>query len=695
MIFQPIFLNKSLTSVVNPIGLTSTAIELVAERMTIKADGRSTTILTARVFNDRGAPIADGTRIQFSTTAGRLDTLVAETRGGVARVTLTAPEQDGLATVTANIESGIGAIPARVQIAFSNDIQANASVDRWMRVEHGSYIGYVTGIPGNPNRYIYAEDKTRKSTLHYQGITLTAQRLIIDTGRRLVIAENDVVVRQGSVERKYKHFRYDFSLGSGYGERLDDFRLRQVTVRAPLLQETILGADEPVMSRESWEFPDLSQAQITVVAGAIALDMETVLQFRNATFYVGGQKAFSARYHVMSPQQLSLYREQLFGVGATGMWLNFPYYYNVRQSGVGTLFLRRGGQFGSSVYSQRQGWTLDLDQTYTSRSGTEGLFQVLNVARSDRGYRLQHNQKFDRRTDFNFFADVVRGKDFFGSSQVSHSFPTFRLAVSAAANRYQGYIDTASGAKLPSSGDWRVQTTVETFPKLIAPKATVRYTLTGSHTDQRFFGSNNQRGPIQTDNAGTRLFANPIKLGHQTTLNQSGVVGYTWVKAPSNTTGIGASGPSYQTTTSLARPVRWRSSNLGNAQLSYDYVQTPPLFLTTTTTATVPGQLPSFVRQGRQRVSLSTYLNRDDRWGLSFTGSKGIDTTQSTVFSEGRVSLVGPWAARVRLTQTQVTGFGYRDWEYAFIRTVNNREVALYYSTIAKRFQLDLTGLSF
>ena len=107
------------------------------------------------------------------------------------------------------------------------------------------------------------------------------------------------------------------------------------------------------------------------------------------------------------------------------------------------------------------------------------------------------------------------------------------------------------------------------------------------------------------------------------------------------------------------------------------------------------GQPISSTRQGRQRLGLSTYLASDERWSLSFNGSRGIDTIQSTIYTEGRFSIGGPWFGRVRLTETQSAGYGYRDWEYSVIRTVNNREIALYYSTIAGRFQIDLTGLSF
>ena len=678
-----------------PTAPTITAIDLQPEKTVLRADGRSTSVLTARVFDDRGSPVADGTRIQFSTTMGRLDSLVAETRGGFARVTLTAADQPGVATITANLEVG-GAVPARLQISFSNDVQAVDQGDRWLRVEKASYIGYAVALPNKMGPFLYAEDKNRQATLTYKRIKITAQRLVVDTSRRTVRAEGQVVVTEGTIRRTYERFRYDFELGLGDGERIQEFVRTQVTVQVPGLVETVRARDNS-LPRDAWAFPDLSEASITVVARSVALDFNSTLQFRQAAFYIEGQKTYSTPLHIMNLRQQSLYREQLVGVGANGMWLNLPYYYNVQPRGVGTLFLRRGAPFGSSVYSQRVGWTLDLEQSYNNGNAMEGQLQMLNLANANRGLRLQHNQKFGSKTDGSLFVDLAGGKDLFSSSQVGHNFKDFRVNAVVALNRYRGFKDAASGTVIPASGDWRLQSIAESYPKLIRPKAKVRYTLSGSATEQHFFGSSAVARTIKTQNVGTRLYAEPIKLGKQLSFTQSGVLGYTRVDAPAGTTGIGRSGASIQATSAFAQPIRTRAGSLGTAQISYDYFQTPPLFVVTSTTpGTTPGTgIPVVAKQGRQRVSATTFLNKDEKWSFSLNGSRGLDQFQSTLYTEARFALTGPWSTRVRLTEAQFTGFGYRDWEYSLIRMVNGREVALYYSTITRRLQLDLTGLSF
>lgn len=662
------------------------AVELQPERTTLRADGRATSIITARVFDDRGSPVADGTRVQFSTTQGRLDTLLAETRGGIARVTLTAADQPGIATITANLEAG-GAVPARTQVTFSNDAQVTELVNPWLRFSGSAYT--TLALLDQRTRIFDVLGKNHDARATYGDIVVTADHLQYKLGVTRLYAEGNVVLEVGKQRKRFHRLVFDLIQQTGIGETASG----RVELRRGLAEQPLPPSDTP-----GWQFADLGDASLVISAQAIGVNNDGLVQFRKATFYLDGQKAYSTPYHIMTLRQQSLYREQLVGVGASGMWLNLPYYYNVQPRGVGTVFLRRGAPFGSSVYSQRQGWTVDLEQTYNSQGAIEGQVQVLNLANANRGLRLQHNQKLDTKTDANLFMDLVGGKDLFGSTQVGHNFPTFRVNVSAALNRYRSITDTVSGITAPASGDWRIQTTAESYPKLLRPKSGVNYTLTGAHTDQRFFGGTAARPGVQTDNLGTRLFATPIKLNPRTTLTQSAVLGYTWVKAAPETTGIGQSGVSVQTTTALAQPVKWRKQNLGFAQLSYDFFQTPPLFVPTAGTSTTGGTVGGVTtsqRQGRQRLTATTYLNQDEKWNFSLSGSRGIDTSQSTLFTEAKAQISGPWYGRIRLSDTQFSGTGYRDWEYALIRMVNGREVALYYSTSARRFQVDLTGLSF
>ena len=64
------------------------SIRLTATPPVVRADGHSTTYINAEVYDDRGDFVPDGTRVRFSTTGGaaRLDTGVATTKNGVARV---------------------------------------------------------------------------------------------------------------------------------------------------------------------------------------------------------------------------------------------------------------------------------------------------------------------------------------------------------------------------------------------------------------------------------------------------------------------------------------------------------------------------------------------------------------------------------------------------------------------------------
>jgi Invasin, domain 3 len=651
------------------------AIELQPEKTVIRADGRSLSAITARVFDDRGAAVPDGTRVQFSTTVGRLSSQSVETRGGLARVTLTAADQPGTATITASVELG-GGIPARTQVTFSNDGQAADLAKQWLRFTGSAYVSLA--VVDQKMRVVDVLGKMHDARASFGDITVLADHLQYRLGATTVYAEGNVILELNKKRKRFHRLAFDLVQQVGIAETAAG----RIELKGDLQQNPLPPSDTP-----GWQFVDLGDAPLVVAARSIGINQEGVLQFRNATFYLQGQKTFSTPFHVMTTRQQSLYREQLVGVGASGVWLNLPYYYTVQPQGVGTLFLRRGAPFGSSVYSQRQGWTLDLEQSYNTYGNGEGQVQVLNLAQRGRGLRLQHNQKLDSSTDANVFMDWVGGRDLFGSSQIGHNFSAFRLNVSAALNRYQGFIDPATNQAIPASGDWRIQTAAESYPLLLAPRSKVRYTLTATQTDQHFLGGQSTLGTIQTRNLGTRLYTDPLKIDARTSLTQSGVLGYTWVQAAAAATGIGRSGISVQTTTALSQPVQYRSQSLGSWQVRYDYFQTPPLFVATGTT--------SATRQGRQRLSATTTINKGEQSSFSFSGSRGLDVFQSTIFAEARTALRGPWFGRVRVTDTQFSAAGFTDVECALIRMINGREVALYYSTIARRFQLDLTGLSF
>jgi uncharacterized repeat protein (TIGR01451 family) len=116
---------------------TPAEMTLEAEPATIIGDGRDTAVLTARVFDQFGNPVADGTPLTFATTAGSFsngrDVFVTHTVAGIASTTLTADlvsnrPVEALAEATATTP-GVGEVVASVSIVFSPGAIAGVLTD--------------------------------------------------------------------------------------------------------------------------------------------------------------------------------------------------------------------------------------------------------------------------------------------------------------------------------------------------------------------------------------------------------------------------------------------------------------------------------------------------------------------------------------------------------------------------------------
>jgi adhesin/invasin len=92
---------------------TAGRIELTCSPNVIEADGISEAVCTAVVERSNGEPVANGTVVTFSTTAGTLTATSAQTTNGIATTSLRSTTTGTIATVTAS--SGSITVSDRVQ----------------------------------------------------------------------------------------------------------------------------------------------------------------------------------------------------------------------------------------------------------------------------------------------------------------------------------------------------------------------------------------------------------------------------------------------------------------------------------------------------------------------------------------------------------------------------------------------------
>jgi hypothetical protein len=119
----------------------------------IIADGRSQTAITARVRDQNGQNVPDGTAVTFSTTAGTLSSNgIAGTSGGLATVTLTSSRNAGRATVTGTSGGFSGTVSVEFVAGSPRQIILSASPESI--VADGRSISTiradVTDSQGNP-----------------------------------------------------------------------------------------------------------------------------------------------------------------------------------------------------------------------------------------------------------------------------------------------------------------------------------------------------------------------------------------------------------------------------------------------------------------------------------------------------------------------------------------------------------------
>ncbi len=109
------------------IGIVAAQIGIVSVRASntsIAADGVSTTQITATITDSNGNPVASGTVVNFSSTAGTLSDTSVQAVNGTASVMLTSPRNLGSATVSASV----GGVSNFTQVTFVAGPPASVNV---------------------------------------------------------------------------------------------------------------------------------------------------------------------------------------------------------------------------------------------------------------------------------------------------------------------------------------------------------------------------------------------------------------------------------------------------------------------------------------------------------------------------------------------------------------------------------------
>ena len=635
-------------------------LDLTADRNIARADGRSNVVLSARVFVG-GQPAADGTIVRFASSGGRFDQDEIATRGGIARVSLIAPNTVGQVKVTASVIGGSNAVPASVTVDFVDDATYKLQVtSTWLTVKSDGELVYAVNAGSTGRRLLGGYSENALVMASNGAITIRGNALQVDVVSGNVVATGSVRVSSGSADTPAKRVSWSpirrlllAELDSGAIVSLDPLSL----LAKPVSQA--VGTDV-------FAIVDQSTADVSVVSSEVSLELggDFNLLFKHARLLVDGQTLAVLPLHRMTVYQRTLFRDQLLGFASTGLTVDVPYTYQASRSGTGVVHLRRGAQFGSSAVARRTGWGVDIEQQYRSRLGS-GTFQVLNVQDGRRGSRLQHSSRFGTRADASVFVDVPNGKDIYGSLQAGYQLPFARVGMFQTASRFVG----SSNVQIDQGfTDYRQQLSIESNPIQMG-LAGWRATLSAVNTTQRTVASSATTRSM-ADSYGTRLIRSPQKIAPNWLYSQ--VVSLNYVEV------VGLTGGGLATQSSST--FRTSLTPSSNFQWTYDYLQQPQLV--TLTTVSTP----------KHRLSFSYDWTSPNGGTVFVNSTQGLDINQSSTSASVSMPLRKDWELRVNRIDSQLGLTRFRDTEFGIVKLVDGRAIGAYYSTTAKQLQVDFTG---
>lgn len=635
-------------------------LDLTADRTIARADGRSNVVLSARVFVG-GQPATDGTIVRFATSGGRFDQDEIATRGGIARVSLIAPNTVSQVKVTASVIGGNNAVPAAVTVDFVDEATFRQQVtSSWLSVKSDSSLVYAVNAGSSGRRLLGGYSENGLVSASNRAITVRANALQVDVVSGNVVATGTVRISAGRADTSARRLSWNpirrlliAELESGAIVTLDAISL----LAKPITQG---------LSSDTFKILDQSTADVSVVSSEVSLELggDYNLLFKHARLLVDGQTLAVIPLHRMTVYQRTLFRDQLLGFASSGLTVDLPYTYQATRSGTGVVHLRRGAQFGSSALARRTGWGVDIEQQYRSALGN-GTFQVLNVQDGRRGSRLQHASRFGTRADASVFVDVPNGKDIYGSLQAGYQLPFARIGMFQTASRFVG----SSNVQIDQGfTDYRQQLSIESNPFILGITGW-RATISAVNTTQKTVASTSSTRS-KADSYGTRLIRAPQRIAPKWVYSQ--VVSLNYVDV------VGLSGGGLATQSSST--FRTSLTPSSNFQWTYDYLQQPQLV--TLTSVTTP----------KHRLSLSYDWTMANGGSVYINSTQGLDVNQSSTSASVSLPLRKEWELRVNRIDSQLGLTKFRDTEFGLVKLVDGRAIGAYYSTTAKQLQVDFTG---
>ncbi len=643
----------SLFSVRSTAGRAFNTLTLRASRSTLLADGKQSTDIIAEVRDSSGHIVGSGVNVQFQTTLGTLNQQQSQTFSGIARVRLTSSSLSGLAHVTAFSAGGGNAV---LDLLFTNDPQELFEGNMFVQIAGSSYLAYSA-----TDRVVEAQGKNGGAHISFRNINLTADRLQLHCDDNILRAHDNIVLKRGNHTLHATRLFYSLQTGQGYAIAELNSKLQTVIISG----DNLIMQPSPTPIPSSYiMFPPL-QVKLVVVANSITYFPGDKLQFRHPKFYQDQTQIMSLPYYELPLNSEELFSDQFISVGTHGLGLELPFYYNLSPRSTGIVYLRHEQQLGRSYYSTQPGWGLDVIQGYNSLGDKryDGAFGFTGLSRGDWGFRWNHNQEFNANSQGSFYLETPQHQSLISTANFNQQQRYFRWGA-----------NFSGGESLTSlrATSLRSEVYAETQPHKLANSKAFLYTLgtniaTGSTTSNDALIGNTSD---TTEDVTFRAFTRPIPIDHRTTLTNSFSIGNVW-----------SSGTALAGTSSLATMALDHTFAGGGAMnLTYDYVAQP-------------GGL--YVTSGKHRLSLNYNISANKKLDVVVFGSTFLDSADSSLLADLSYRVDKDWRLLTGVTMQKYAGESYNDIQFTVGRRIGARELQFTYSTLNRRFSVDLTATRF
>lgn len=620
------------------------SVKVSANPQILLADGKSVTLLSAEVRDERGNLVPDGTQVQFATSLGTLQDTLVRTVAGVARTQLTSSTLPGVATITVTIP-GASAL-GETQVTFTDDPNVLRRGVSTYLFSSPQYLAYSADW-----RCVEAISSEGKAEFVAGGMRVLARSYQYRLDEDLLVAEGAVMTR-GKQTLRAERLRYSPRRDEGQAVLIEDEKVHEVLLRGPLWQKEPLTASRP----DAYLYLDLSGSELLFTAESAVLLPGERIQFRHVKVYMAGERMLSLPMYDLNFRTGEALGQQIVGLNASGITLDLPLYYAVSPERVGALRLRHAQRVGRAVYAVRPGWSLDLEHTYNRPSQMEGAFVVSSLLTGDWGLRWSHTHWFNPALNGYFYADMPAHRSLYLSSGLAHTFSGGRLGLNLSGGR------NLSG---PRFNDLRADFYLESRSFRIGDDLRMTMSVTLNARDTRF-----AERRVRSEGMGlrSRLYLAPQRIAgfH---VNASLMAGHSW--------GSGRAGGSNVMATLFAtRPLG--SSALLN--LMYDYTD------------------DQFVRTsgvGKHRLSGMFSWSAAQRLELSLSGSQMLDSGWLTLYADASYRLSSLWRVGANLSLSRFQQTRYNDLEISIGYRIGIRELLLTWSSLTRRWQVDLIAVGF